>query len=68
MESFFSSLKHEELYGTKYRSESGFRTAVDKYMIFYNEQRPHAKNGYKTPVKKELDDYNKQVLLIADWN
>lgn len=24
----------EELYRTKYRSESEFRTAVDKYMIF----------------------------------
>ena len=63
MESFFSSLKREELYRTKYRSESEFRTAVDKYMIFYNEQRPHAKNGYKTPMKKELDYYNRQALL-----
>ncbi len=52
MESFFSNLKREELYRTKYRSENEFRTAVDTYMIFYNEQRPHAKNGYKTPLKK----------------
>lgn len=66
MESFFSSLKREELYRTKYRSESEFRTAVDKYMIFYNEQRPHAKNGYKTPMKKELDYYNRQALLGAN--
>lgn len=51
MESFFSNLKREELYRTKYRSESEFRTAVDRYMIFYNEQRPHIKNGYKTPLK-----------------
>lgn len=49
MESFFSNLKREELYRTKYRSENEFRTAVDRYMIFYNEQRPHVKNGYKTP-------------------
>lgn len=63
MESFFSNLKREELYRTKYRSENEFRTAVDKYMIFYNEQRPHAKNGYKTPSKKELDFFNKQALL-----
>lgn len=53
MESFFSSLKREELYRTKYRSEYEFRTAVDNYMIFYNEHRPHAKNSYKTPLKKE---------------
>lgn len=63
MEAFFSNLKREELYRTKYRSENEFRTAVDTYMVFYNEQRPHAKNGYKTPFKKELDFLNKQALL-----
>lgn len=55
MESFFSNLKREELYRTKYRSELGFRTAVDEYIVFYNEKRPHAKNHYKTPLKKEQD-------------
>ena len=30
MESFFSNLKREELYRTKYRSENEFRTAVDR--------------------------------------
>lgn len=63
MESFFSNLKREELYRTKYRSEGEFRTAVDRYIVFYNEQRPHAKNGYKTPMKKELDYLNKQAIL-----
>ena len=42
MEAFFSNLKREELYRTKYRSENEFRTAVDRYMVFYDEQRPHA--------------------------
>jgi len=65
MESFFSNLKREELYRTKYRSENEFRTAVDRYMVFYNEQHPHAKNGYKTPFKKELDFLNKQAILDA---
>ena len=37
MEAFFSNLKREELYRTKYRSENEFRTAVEKYMVFYNE-------------------------------
>ena len=63
MESFFSNLKREELYRTKYRSEGEFRTAVDRYIVFYNEQRPHAKNGYKTPMKKKLDYLNKQAIL-----
>lgn len=61
MESFFSSLKREELYRTKYRSENEFRTAVKNYMIFYNEKRPHAKNGYKTPAKRELEFFSKQT-------
>ena len=63
MESFFSNLKREELYRTKYRSENEFRTAVNQYIVFYNEQRPHAKNGYKTPLKKELDYLGRQGLL-----
>lgn len=55
MESFFASLKREELYRTKYRSESDFRKAVDKYMIFYNTKRPHKKLQYKTPEQKEKE-------------
>ena len=62
MEAFFSNLKREELFRTKYRSENEFRTAVEKYMVFYNEQRPHAKNGYKTPFKKGLVFLNNQAL------
>ena len=59
MESFFSSMKREELYRTKYRSEKEFRTAVDDYITFYNERRPHRKNLYKTPLQKERDFYDK---------
>lgn len=63
METFFSSMKREELYRTKYRSENEFKAAVDKYILFYNEQRPHAKNAYKTPAKKEADFFNTQAGL-----
>ena len=65
VESFFASLKREELYRTKYRSENEFRTAVDNYMIFYNFKRPHYKNQYKTPDNKELDYYRKQTEFKA---
>ncbi|QQR31567.1 transposase [Acutalibacter muris] len=44
MEWFFSNLKREKLCRSKHRSENEFRTAVDKYMIFYNEERPHSTN------------------------
>lgn len=61
MESFFSSMKREELYRTKYRSEADFRSAVDKYIIFYNTKRPHKKLQYKTPQQKEEEYASKQA-------
>ena len=57
MESFFASMKREELYRTKYRSEQELRAAIAVYIQFYNETRPHVKNGYKTPTKKEQEYY-----------
>ena len=53
VEAFFASLKKEELYRTKYRSESEFILAVDDYMNFYNTKRPHKKLQYRTPEHKE---------------
>ncbi len=53
VESFFASMKKEELYRTKYRSEVEFRTAVDDYIVFYNSKRPHGNAQYKTPIEKE---------------
>ena len=57
MESFFSSMKREELYRTNYKSEREFLAAVDNYVLFYNTKRPHAKNKYKTPEAKEQEFY-----------
>ena len=61
MESFFSNMKREELYRTKYRSEKEFRTAVKNYIQFYNEERPHSKNKYKTPSQKEAEYFSKHA-------
>ena len=58
IESFFSSLKREELYRKKYRSKKEFRTALDDYMDFYNADRPHAHNKYRTPQQAERDFYS----------
>lgn len=57
MESFFASMKREELYRTKYRTEAELYKAIDEYIVFYNEKRPHAKIQYKTPVQKEEEYY-----------
>lgn len=28
-------------------------------MMFYNEKRPHTRNGYKTPKQKETEYFSK---------
>lgn len=63
IESFFSNMKREELYRTKYRSEKEFKAAVDTYMQFYNNKRPHKNNQYKTPAEWETEYYRKHAVL-----
>lgn len=55
VESFFASLKREELYRKKYRTENELYQAIDDYMEFYNTRRPHAKIQYKTPEQKDRE-------------
>ena len=58
---FFATMKREELYRTKYRSERELKGAVDDYIEFYNSKRPHNKLKYKTPVQYETEYYSKQA-------
>lgn len=55
IESFFASLKREEVYRKKYRTEGELLQAIDDYMEFYNKRCPHAKIQYKTPDQKERE-------------
>jgi len=52
-ESFFASMKREELYHTQYKSERQFRESIDNYIEFYNVRRPHRTLNYKTPDQFE---------------
>ena len=61
MESFFSTLKQEELYRSSYRSENEFKKRVSEYMKFYNKRRPHCANQYKTPDEAEKAFYEKNA-------
>ncbi len=63
VESFFASMKSEELYRTRYRSEKELRTAIDNYINWLNTKRPHAKLHYKTPLAKETEFYSNQSDL-----
>ena len=66
METFFASMKQEELYRYNYRSEREFRAAVDRYIDFYNTKRPHKTLHYKTPVQKE-ENYARGTIVSKDW-
>lgn len=65
MKSFFSSFKREDLYRTKCRSEADFYKAVDNYIDFYNNKRPHEKLHYKTPQQKE-EEYTLKIAELHD--
>lgn len=52
-ETFFATFKKEEAYRRNYTSENDFRKSVEEYIWFYNEKRPHATIGYKTPNRFE---------------
>lgn len=53
MESYFSSMKKEELYRINYHSVEEFKERVAWYVNFYNTERPHFTLSYKTPEAYE---------------
>lgn len=52
-ESFFATLKKEELYRSRYSSESEFKESLNKYINFYNTVRLHKYLRYRTPEQAE---------------
>lgn len=53
VESFFASLKKEELYRSRYKSEAELRESLNRYINFYNTARLHKFLKYKTPEQAE---------------
>jgi len=49
VERFWRTVKYEEVYLHEYRTISEARTHLASYFRFYNEERPHASLGYRTP-------------------
>lgn len=52
-ESFFATLKKEELYQHVYSNAEELKIAIEEYIQFYNEYRPHYTLGMKTPSQFE---------------
>lgn len=52
-ESFFSTMKQEELYRGRYHSEADLKISLDRFIENYNTKRPHAALRYKTPERAE---------------
>ena len=52
MESFFVSLKREQVHEARFRTRAEARAAVFDYVeVFYNRQRLHSALGYRTPAE-----------------
>lgn len=53
MESFFHSMKCEELYGKKFETERQLRATLSSYIRFYNDRRLHSSLRYLAPAAYE---------------
>jgi len=49
IERFWKTLKYEEIYLHAYDSVSEAKASIERYMTFYNAQRPHSALGRRTP-------------------
>lgn len=61
-ESFFASIKKEDFRRNYYQTTEEFQAAVDAYMLFYNDYRPHQRLGYLTPNQVEAEYYASQQV------
>jgi transposase InsO family protein len=53
MESFFHSMKAEDLHGRRFDNDKQLRQALRSYIEFYNQQRLHSALRYLSPVAFE---------------
>lgn len=50
-ERFWRSLKYEEVYPNEYYTPREAREGINRYIDFYNYERPHQSLGYRTPAE-----------------
>ena len=61
-ESFFASIKKEVFRRAFYPTKRDVVTAVNEYVDFFNDYRPHQRLGYLTPNKVEEEFFQKKSL------
>jgi putative transposase len=65
-ESFFASLKKEQVHQARFRTHEEAKAAVFDYIeVFYNRQRLHSALGYRTPVEARADMLDIRMLAAA---
>ena len=64
-ESFFKSIKYEELYHHKFESFEQLYQVVEKYMKWYNTKRIHSAIDYDTPLEREIKIRNQYSRKAA---
>lgn len=60
MESFFASLKTEEIYRYRYRNNSDLTASLRAYLQFYHQKRPHTSLANRTPDQVEQEYFENQ--------
>jgi putative transposase len=51
VERLWRTVKYEEVYLHEYRTIAEAQAQLDRYFRFYNQERPHAALGYRTPYE-----------------
>ena len=66
MESFFASLKKEQVHQARFRTREAAKAAVFDYVeVFYNRQRLHSAFGYRTPAEARASMEGVTMLQAA---
>lgn len=65
VERVFKSLKEECVWQQQFRNFEEAKVAVDKWVQFYNEERPHQTLGYETPQRFFAKNLNQSLRKIA---
>jgi len=73
-ERLWRSIKYEEVYIKNYQTVREAKEGISKYMVFYNQGRPHQSLDYRTPFEvyfgrdnktKEASRYLKQAKILS---